>query len=237
MTVSENLNKSTAEYLRSFLKWEVIAGIYGLVVLGFGLLSKPFDKTLLNEVSKEADMNIWLVLKVSFILLALSVISNLVTFLFSIGTSKCAIENTRGRLLKISDLFFGFRVKPFKFLGLYIWEMILILLWSCLFIVPGIIKGLSYSQAFFLMIENPEYGIRESVNKSKMIMEGHKMKLFVLWLITIIPIMALSMIPYIGVVIAIFLFTPFSNLIYLNFYNDITLYGYDDKNHFEDELF
>lgn len=229
MTVSENINKSLREYRRSLLLWITIAGIYGIVMIGFAILSDPFDKTLLEEASKGIEGNMNLLLKTSLIVLALSAASGMITFLFGIGISKCAIENTRGRRLKVSDIFFGFRVKPFKFLMLYIWEMILIILWTFLFIIPGIIKGISYSQAFLLMIENPDYGIRESIEKSKMIMEGHKMELFILWLITIVPMMLLPSIPYAGMVIVIFFFIPFSNLLYINFYNYVTLYKYDEE--------
>ena len=53
-------------------------------------------------------------------------------------------------------------------------------LWSLLFYIPGIIKGLSYSQATYILAENPGIGAREAINRSKAMMDGHKMDLFVL---------------------------------------------------------
>ena len=52
------------------------------------------------------------------------------------------------------------------------------LLWSLLFVVPGIIAAYRYSMAPFIMAENPDIGIREAVRRSKMIMHGNKLRLF-----------------------------------------------------------
>ena len=60
------------------------------------------------------------------------------------------------------------------FMGLFIW------LWSLLLIVPGIIASYRYRLAPYLMTENPGLGIREAVNMSKELMDGHKWRLFCL---------------------------------------------------------
>ena len=55
-------------------------------------------------------------------------------------------------------------------------------LWSLLFIIPGIIKGLSYSMAMYILAENPGKSAKECIEESKRMTEGHKMELFVLGL-------------------------------------------------------
>ena len=55
-------------------------------------------------------------------------------------------------------------------------------LWSLLFYIPGIIKAISYSQAMYIAAENPEIGALEAINRSKALMNGHKMELFMLML-------------------------------------------------------
>lgn len=55
-------------------------------------------------------------------------------------------------------------------------------LWSLLFVIPGIIKGYSYSMTLFIMAEDPEIGIMDAITKSREMMDGHKMNLFVLHL-------------------------------------------------------
>jgi len=53
-------------------------------------------------------------------------------------------------------------------------------LWSLLFFIPGIIKGISYSMAFYILAENPGMSAAEALNESKQIMNGHKMDYFIL---------------------------------------------------------
>lgn len=47
-------------------------------------------------------------------------------------------------------------------------------LWSLLFIVPGIIKAISYSQSYFVKYENPDMKASECIKRSCEIMEGRK---------------------------------------------------------------
>ncbi len=53
-------------------------------------------------------------------------------------------------------------------------------LWSLLFIIPGIIKSYSYSMAYFIKIDHPEYTATQAIDESRKIMNGKKMKLFLL---------------------------------------------------------
>ena len=53
-------------------------------------------------------------------------------------------------------------------------------LWSLLFVIPGIIKAYSYSMAYYIKCDHPEYNWRQCINESMRIMNGHKMELFVL---------------------------------------------------------
>lgn len=53
-------------------------------------------------------------------------------------------------------------------------------LWSLLFIVPGIIKAYSYSQARFIKAENPNIPASRAIELSMIMMNGHKWELFVM---------------------------------------------------------
>lgn len=57
-----------------------------------------------------------------------------------------------------------------------------ILGWTLLLIIPGIIAGYRYSQAFYIMAENPGLGSGECIERSKAMMQGNKWKLFCLQL-------------------------------------------------------
>jgi uncharacterized membrane protein len=58
--------------------------------------------------------------------------------------------------------------------------VIFITLWTLLLIIPGIIAALRYSQAVFIMVENPDKGIFQCIRESKEIMDGHLWEYFVL---------------------------------------------------------
>ena len=69
-----------------------------------------------------------------------------------------------------------------KIFGLSLWMGLFIMLWSCLCYIPGIIAALRYSQAFYILAEDPNKGIRQCVNESKELMSGHLWEYFVLQL-------------------------------------------------------
>lgn len=56
------------------------------------------------------------------------------------------------------------------------------ILWTLLFIVPGIIKGLAYSLTPFIVKDNPQLSPNEAINLSMKMMKGHKFDLFYLYL-------------------------------------------------------
>ncbi len=99
---------------------------------------------------------------------------------FSFGVALYFIKMVRKRNPLISDLFAGFADFG-KTLGLFLWMALWTFLWFCIpfaGIVFAVIARIRYSQAFFLMIDNPELSIRDCVNESKRIMEGNKGRYF-----------------------------------------------------------
>lgn len=85
----------------------------------------------------------------------------------------------KGTNPQFSDLFSDMNLFG-KALGLRIVTTILILLWTMLFIIPGIIAAFRYSMAFYIMDDNPDIGIMEAIEHSKQMMKGNKGRLFCL---------------------------------------------------------
>lgn len=80
---------------------------------------------------------------------------------------------------KIENLFKGFNDFMDTFvLGLL--HTIFIVLWSLLFVIPGIIKSYSYAACFYIKQACPSMTAQECITKSREIMNGHKGELFVL---------------------------------------------------------
>lgn len=55
-----------------------------------------------------------------------------------------------------------------------LWYMLWVCLWSCLFVIPGIVKAVSYSQMFFVIAENPDVSPTKAMRISKIMTQGHK---------------------------------------------------------------
>lgn len=56
------------------------------------------------------------------------------------------------------------------------------MLWSLLFIIPGIIKSFAYAMTPYIIAEDPEIDAMAAIDKSQEMMRGHKMELFLLHL-------------------------------------------------------
>ena len=57
-----------------------------------------------------------------------------------------------------------------------------IMLWTFLFIIPGIIAAYSYSQTFYIMLDHPDMSPTEAIRASKQLIRGHKFEYFSLQL-------------------------------------------------------
>lgn len=51
------------------------------------------------------------------------------------------------------------------------------ILWTLLFIVPGIIKGYSYAMTPYILAEHPEMTVSDAITESRRIMDGNKWRL------------------------------------------------------------
>ncbi len=98
---------------------------------------------------------------------------------FTVSNARIYLNLAAGKYPKTKDGFSGFAdyLSAFK---TYFLVVLYTFLWSLLFIVPGIIKAISYSQAMYIIAENPEIGAREAIRRSEKMMNGHKMEYFVL---------------------------------------------------------
>lgn len=104
------------------------------------------------------------------------VISTILQFGYS---SYCLKVANRDGSMSYGDLFSSVRYL-LKAIGLTIMISVFVLLWCILLVIPGIIAAYRYSQAIFIMVENPNKGIMQCIRESKEMMVGHKMEYFIL---------------------------------------------------------
>jgi uncharacterized membrane protein len=81
--------------------------------------------------------------------------------------------------VKINQLFDGFEHFT-KAVLLMLVTSIFIMLWTFCFIIPGIIAAIRYSQAFYILADDPSKGVMQCLEESKWMMRGNKYKFFCL---------------------------------------------------------
>lgn len=97
------------------------------------------------------------------------------------GVAYVFLKQSRdGQPMNVADVFRGFPEDFGGTLLLGLLSSLFTFLWGLLLVVPGIVKAYSYSQAFFVKVDHPEYDWRACMDESIRMMDGHKMDLFVL---------------------------------------------------------
>ncbi len=81
---------------------------------------------------------------------------------------------------KIDPLLDGFRGSVGNSILVGLLATIFIALWSLLFVIPGIVKAIAYSQCYFIALEHPEYDANTCITESRKMMNGHKWEYFCL---------------------------------------------------------
>ena len=247
MDLGKIFKMSWYEFVEDVGKWILLWLInFGIsIVLAILALPSVFAYVLaFYNISENRDFSssIPLLIFASIASIFFIVINIAVAGVLDVWTSKLGLEKTRKKILRIEDFFYGFKNKPFKFIKLCFLLSIYTFLWSLLFIIPGIIKSISYSQSFYIMIENPEYTASECIKESMKIMDGNKGNYFLLILFFVIINILLAIIqfilnfiPILGGLISFCLnvgvgmvITPISILVTANFYNEITDHDYSD---------
>ena len=90
-------------------------------------------------------------------------------------------------------------------------------LWTLLLIVPGVIKGLSYFLAPYILIDNPELTADQAICRSMEMMKGHKMDLFLITL----GYVGLSLLSMFLLFIPMLWLVPYYLTVYAKFYEEV----------------
>ena len=96
---------------------------------------------------------------------------------FTLGLAMFVLNFIRAGKVSLELLFSGFE----KFIKAFLINLIMsiiIFVGLVLFIIPGIIFGLMYSQAYYILADNPELGAIECLRKSRIMMIDNKGYLF-----------------------------------------------------------
>ena len=148
----------------------------------------------------------------------LSNITSLVIFPpLAIGLCIFSLNISRDSKADIDNLFLGFQKNWINYILAYILMVFVIAVGFFLFIIPGVIASLMFSQVFFIMAEDDEIGAYDALVKSYNMMKGYKWKFFKINL----RIMALAILCIFTLFIGFIWLSPYQYVVFATFYDDI----------------
>ncbi|MGM9937964.1 MAG: DUF975 family protein [Candidatus Ornithomonoglobus sp.] len=130
-------------------------------------------------VSSISDELFSVLITIGLVLVVLCVVWFIIGSTVEVGYAGFNLRLVRRQDASIKNIFSCFdRWGRIFLMGLL--RSIYLILWTCLLIVPGIIKSYSYAMAPYIMHDNPDVGAGEAIRRSKEMMDGYKWHLFCL---------------------------------------------------------
>jgi uncharacterized membrane protein len=136
-----------------------------------------------------------------------------------IGISLFSSNIVRHIDAKFTDIFYGFNSRFIISVVAFLLMVLYVLLWTLLLIIPGIIAALSYSQTFFILADDETIGATEALAKSKAMMDGYKLKLFLMSL----RFLGWGLLSILTLFIGLFWLIPYMFVSYAKFYDYVKL--------------
>ena len=146
-----------------------------------------------------------------------NLLSLFVTPPIGVGLALFFLNLHDGNKLEINTIFNPFKDVWLNSVLAYFMMIVIILLGFILFIIPGVIATLMFSQVLYIIAEDNKIDPYNALVKSKKMMEGNKWKLFKI--ILIILLLAIVCILTLG--IGFIWLAPYQNAVYAKFYNVI----------------
>ena len=144
------------------------------------------------------------------------------------GIKSFYMNISRGLGGRVADVFEGYK-QFFPIAAIIFISGLIIILWSFLLIIPGIIKAISYTQILRVKKDNPEMKALECIDESKSLMEGHKMEYFILQL----SFIGWSVLTVFTLGILGFWLLPYMETTYAEFYDKLKEVKYGSNIHVE----
>lgn len=142
-----------------------------------------FLSLILNFADTVVGASAWEPLRTAgssvFLGLFVSILTWMMGMVLGAGFVLYCMAVRRGERAEYITLFDGFSSVG-RIIGLNVVMGVFIALWSMLFVIPGIIAAYRYRFALYNLLENPDMGILEALNRSKEQTYGYKSQLFLL---------------------------------------------------------
>ena len=146
-----------------------------------------------------------------------NLLSLFVTPPIGVGLALFFLNIHSGNKLEIKTIFNPFKDVWLNSVLAYFMMIVIILIGFILFIIPGVIATLMFSQVLYIIAEDNKIDPYNALVKSKKMMEGNKWKLFKIMLI----ILLLAIVCILTLGIGFIWLAPYQNAVYAKFYNVI----------------
>lgn len=163
----------------------LLAGIIGGTGLDFNL---NFDISETSDLFMDLPANLGVLatgvmsavgVVLAIFALALIIVGIVLGGVMKLGEARYNLNLIDRKEAVVRDLFTQFyRFKPAFIMNLL--QELYVLLWSLLFVIPGIVASYSYAMAPYILLEDPDCTGSEALRRSKALMDGNKLDLFVL---------------------------------------------------------
>ena len=147
----------------------------------------------------------------------LGIVSFILGGTVELGYAKFLLKQYDRKELQFSDLFSQFERFGTGFAQKFL-RTLYTVLWTMLFVIPGIVKSLSYAMTPFILNDHPEMTASEAIKASQKLMDGHKMDLFILGLTFI----GWEILACLTMGIGFLFLNPYMNAAYAAFYRNIS---------------
>ena len=149
---------------KNYLPWLIVA----IIAISLSILQGYFrltDQTSFVDGSARIQFQVrWL---------------NIVEIILLVPFSRLAIHLCTGTFRSIKESLFE-NEQWLRDIGALLLVALYTFLWTLLFIIPGVIKGYSYSMVPYILAEDDTISITEAIALSQRLTEGYKWELFVM---------------------------------------------------------
>ena len=213
-----NFRATAREKLRGNWGISILTGFVASLLGGLIAGNASINLNVFEDILEQLPME---VLRILLAILSFAALLGVVSFIIGgviqLGYARYLLNQHDGRPFRFGDLFSQFDRFGTGFAQAFLRNLYTIL-WTLLFIVPGLIKGFSYAMTPFILADHPEMTASEAITASRKLMDGHKGELFVLGL----SFFGWNLLCIFTLGIASLWITPYLNAAYAAFYRELT---------------
>ena len=174
--------KGKAAFKANYWPSVLAAIVLGIATGGAGAATaSKANQNSLNSLSDQQTLQVVLIVlgAVATAALVSTILEIFVLNPLEVGCKRFFRENSE-KSANLSELGYGFKNHYGNVVLTIFLRNLFIVLWSMLFVIPGIVKTYSYRMVPFILADNPDMQATEAIKLSRKMMNGNKWNAFVL---------------------------------------------------------